>query len=569
MRTILISVFALMLVSSAPAQPHRGEDLPTHADSLRGGWTPLRSCYDVTFYDLDVRIDPSVKTIGGSNRISFRVLTGCSRLQIDLFRNLDITRMVLDGKTACAYERDGNAVFVSFGTPLRPGESHVLAVDYAGAPVVARMPPWDGGFIWKHDAAGNPWVAVACQGTGASLWWPNKDHPADEPDSMMIRVTVPPGLEDVSNGRLRGTTRLADGWTRYDWFVSYPINNYCVTVNVGKFAHFSDLYAGAVPLTLDFYVLPEHLEKAKHQFPQAKTMLASFEKFFGPYPFPRDGYKLVESPHSGMEHQSCVAYGNGFANGYGMRSSSAEGLTFDFIIIHESAHEWWGNSLTARDNADMWIHESFGAYAEALYVEDQSGREASLRYINAKKQNVRNEEPMQGVYGLNKEGSGDMYDKGQLVLNTLRSVLNNDTLWFSILRGLQERYRYETIDYDSVVSCISLRAGRDLAPFFAQYFRHAELPRLTVLLTKKGEEVTARYRWENAVPGFAMPVEVSTGEKTFGVITPTAQWQVLRLQNGFDPWSFRVADDKYYIDVRVVRSYLDPSAPDMPHAKMD
>ncbi len=266
------------------------------------------------------------------------------------------------------------------------GTRHALTVYYSGKPIVARRPPWDGGFTWDHDAQGNPWVVVTCEGTGASLWWPNKDHQSDEPDNMTISVTVPPGSEDISNGRLRRGPCCPDGWIRYDWFVSYPINNYCVTVNVGKYAHFSDVYKGEDgPVTLDYYVLPPNFEKAKKQFQQVKTMMAVYEKYFGKYPFYRDGYKLVECPHTGMEHQSCVAYGNRYLGGYRGRAPSADGLKFDFIIIHESAHEWWGNSVTAKDVADMWIHESFGAYAESLYVEDQFGRAAALKYINGKK----------------------------------------------------------------------------------------------------------------------------------------------------------------------------------------
>ncbi|MGA9119274.1 MAG: M1 family metallopeptidase [Bacteroidota bacterium] len=563
MRFLMAGILAAALLSSGitRSQTTQPEKTFTHADSLRGAWTALRWCYDVTFYHLDVRIDPDSQTVEGSNDIRFTVLQDCTELQIDLFKNMDLRSVSLDGRQPCTFVRDGNAVFVSMPVRLRKGENHSLLLAYGGKPIVARRPPWDGGFIWTKDSTGGPWVAVTCEGTGASLWWPNKDHPADEPDSMLISITVPSGLEDISNGRLRAKTAVGRGWTRYDWFVSYPINNYCVTVNIGKFAHFADTFTGIDTVSLDYYVLPQNLERAKRQFAQVKTMLAAFESSFGPYPFARDGYKLVDAPHNGMEHQSCVAYGNGYTNGYRGISSSAEGQTFDFIIIHESAHEWWGNSVTASDNADMWIHESFAAYAEALYVEKELGREASLRYINAKKQNVRNAAPMQGMYGLNDEGSGDMYDKGQLVLNTLRSSLDNDSLWFAVLRGIQSRYRYKTVSYDTLVNYLSEATGRDLHPFFDQYYRHAALPRLDLFVTKHGDSVSVRYRWAGTTEGFEMPVKVTSAEGVWSTIYPKSAWQSLTVDPHLDPWAFKVAENLFYCDIHIVHTYINPQVP--------
>ncbi|HEX9653365.1 MAG TPA: M1 family metallopeptidase, partial [bacterium] len=425
-------------------------------------------------------------------------------------------------------------------------------------PIVAQRPPWDGGFTWEHDKAGNPWVVVTCQGTGASLWWPNKDHQADEPDSMMISITVPPGLENISNGRLRARTVLPDSWTRCDWFVSYPINNYNVTINIGKYSHFSEWYvSNGDSLSLDYYVMPENLEKAKSHFKQVKPMMACFEKFFGKYPFPRDGYKLVESPHTGMEHQSAVAYGNLYLGGYRGRTWSEVGLKFDFIIIHETAHEWWGNSVTSKDIADMWIHESFGAYAEALFIECQWGRQESLKYINGKKPSVVNDRPIIGAYGVHKSGSGDMYDKGQLVLNTLRSVINNDPLWFSILHGLAETFKYQTITADDIFNYINEKTGQDLTYFFNQYFRHSNVPLLMVETRKKGKSVEARYKWQADVPDFRMPIKVSTAPNKFQFITPTTEWQTIGLK-GLNPEDFRMAGDLFYVDMKLNWVYLDP-----------
>jgi aminopeptidase N len=398
---------------------------------------------------------------------------------------------------------------------------------------------------------------VTCQGTGASLWWPNKDHQADEPDSMLISVTVPKGLMDVSNGRLRSTTELPDGWTRFDWFVSSPINNYCVTVNIGKFAHFADTFNQGEPLSLDYYVLPQNLEKAKEQFKQVKTMMEAYYKYFGPYPFIRDGYKLIECPHTGMEHQSAVAYGNWYIGGYRGRSSSEVGLKFDFIIIHESAHEWWGNSVTSKDVADMWIHESFGAYAEALYVEYMWGHDEALKYINGKKQNVDNAEPIIGIYNVQNEGSHDMYDKGQLVLNTLRSVIDNDDVWFSILRGIQDTFKYQTITAEDIFNFINKKTGKDYTYFFNQYWRYPKIPTLELGVRQKGDTVSLNYRWKADVKDFHMPVKVTTSKDKYEFIYPTTTWQTMALKD-IKPMEFKVAENLFYMGVKIYYSYLDP-----------
>jgi aminopeptidase N len=422
---------------------------------------PERTCYDVRWYDLNVRIDPEHRCISGTTTVRFTALESYGRLQVDLFDNLTLESASLDGGPSLTFTREYNAVFVVLEEPLRPGTRHDLLLRYSGNPRAAKNPSWDGGFIWTKDSFWNPWVAVACQGTGASLWWPNKDHQSDKPNSMRISVTVPPGLQDVSNGRLRNVTTLPDGWRRYDWAVTYPINTYCVTVNIGKFSHFGETYAGPDRLTLDYYVLPEHLGKAQKQFAQVNPMISCFGKYFGPYPFPRDGYKPVESHHLGMEHQSAVAYGNGFRQGYRGTSSSPWGLMFDFIIIHESAHEWWGNSVTAKDIADMWIHESFGAHAEAMYVECMFGTQAMLEYVNARNTQVGNRRLILDACNVNNEGSGDMYPKGSLMLNTFRGMLDNDSLWFALMRGLATEFRYRTVTTEDIVAYISRATGTD------------------------------------------------------------------------------------------------------------
>lgn len=552
--------FMLATVSSlALAQPK--PPIFTRADSLRGMLSPERTCYDLTYYHLDVKIDTADRSVRGSNDIYFKVVTAFNRMQIDLFKNMDIEKILLDEKTNVPFTREFNAVFVNLPKMLEQGSLHHIKVFYGGSPTVAANPPWQGGFTWTKDSTGNPWIVVTCQGTGASLWWPNKDHQADEPDSMLISITVPKGLMDISNGRLRATTQLRGGWTRYDWFVSYPINNYCVTINVGKYAHFSDTYGKSPQLTLDYYVLPQDVERAKKTFEQVKSMMDAYYQYFGPYPFIRDGYKLVECPHTGMEHQTAVAYGNRYLGGYRGRAPSETGLKFDFIIIHESAHEWWGNGVTSKDVADMWIHESFGAYAEALYVEHMWGYAEALKYINGKKPNVRNTEPIIGIYNVQHEGSGDMYDKGQLVLNTLRSVIDNDSLWFSILRGLQSTFRYQTISAEDVFGFVNQKTGKDFNYFFDQYFKFTKIPQLDVFLRYKGDTVTANYRWNADIAEFRMPVKVTTSPNHYEFIYPTTTWQRM-VVGKMEPKEFKVDDDRFYVNLRLWWSYLDPRLPE-------
>jgi aminopeptidase N len=532
---------------------------PTRAEILKGALTPERTCYDVTDYHLDVRIDPATKSISGSNKITFKTIDDFTRMQVDLWSNLPISKIEFDNATPANFSRELNAVFIDLPQTARKQSEHSISIHYSGIPVAARRAPWDGGITWDKDSEGNPWVVVTCPENGASIWWPNKDHVSDEPDTMTISITAPPGLDAICNGRLKNRTTLPDGWTRFDWFISYPINNYCVTFNIGKYAHFADEFTSAdgEKLSLDYYVLPRNHEKAKEQFKQAKTMLGVFEKYFGKYPFYRDGYKLVECPHTGMEHQTCIAYGNHYLGGYRGRASSAVGLNFDFIIIHESAHEWWGNSVTMKDMADMWIHESFGAYAESLFVEDQYGHAEAIKYINAKKGNVRNDRPIIAQYGRFDKPPGDMYDKGQLVLNTLRSVIDDDKIFFGILRGLQEKFHHQNVSAEDIFSFINQKAGRDLTYFYDQYFRRANIPTLAIQVVKEGPALTARYRWETDVNNFQMPIKVTTTLGMYEFITPTRQWQTIKLA-GRASENFKVAEDLFYVNVRVRYSYLDP-----------
>lgn len=540
----LVGVLALA-VTSASAQEE-----PSRDDILRGAIGPARACYDVKTYDLDIRIDPKTRSVRGSNRIEFTAVENFDVMQVDLFKNMEVDKIEFGEDTEASFTREENSIFIELPDEAKQGNEYHVTIHYSGSPIIARRPPWSGGFTWAEDPEGNPWVVVTCQGTGASLWWPNKDHPADEPESMKLSVTVPPGLEEVSNGRLKKRTELDDGWTKFDWEISYPINNYCVTINIAKYAHFSDEYVNAdgETLTLDYYVLPENVDKAKNQFEQTKDMLAIFEKYFGKYPFYRDGFKLIECPHPGMEHQSAIAYGNRFENGYLGRASSDVGRKFDFILIHEAAHEWWGNSVTKTDNADLWIHESFGAYAESLFVEDLYGYDQALEYINGKKSNVRNQSPIIGEYNVNKSGAGDMYDKGQLALNTLRHVIDDDKVWFDILLGIQTEFKYQNVTAADLIDYIHQNAGQEYDYFWDQYFRQSDLPRLELELLEDGEDLNVRYRWNADVESFEMPVEVTTAPEQFERITPKSEWQTMTLK-GMSAEEFQVNEDRFYLIV--------------------
>ena len=518
----------------------------THADTLRGSNGPGRAWWDVAFYDLHVRVEPRDSSIVGWNGIVYRVLRPARELQVDLQVPLEVDSVVQRG-AHLASRRDGNAFFVTLRRPPRVHALDTLTVYYHGKPRVARRPPWDGGFIWAQDSLGHAWVATANEGLGASVWWPNKDYLADEPDSQRIAITVPDSLYDVSNGRLRTTKPSSDGTTTFEWFVSNPINNYDVAVNAGHYAHFDDVYQGEKGrLTLDFYPLDYHLDTARKQFSQVKPMLQCFESWFGPYPWYEDGYKLVETPHLGMEHQSAVAYGNHYKNGYlgRDRSATGHGLQWDFIIIHESAHEWFGNSITMKDAADMWIHESFATYAEGLYTECQQGKQAGGEYTIGQRKLIRNDAPIVGVYGVNHEGSGDMYDKGANMLHTIRQLVDDDARWRGIMRGLGKTFWHQTVTGKQIEDYISHQSGLSLGKVFDQYLRTTMVPTLEYKI--EGQKLS--YRWSNVVKGFAMPVRVITSTGRYGWIRPNEKWKAMAVKLG-RPEDFHV-DENFYVNAK-------------------
>ncbi|MGH7532013.1 MAG: M1 family metallopeptidase, partial [Gemmatimonadales bacterium] len=523
----------------------------THADTLHGSNTPERAWWDAEFYDLHVTVHPADSSIAGWNGITYRVLTPATVMQIDLQVPLGIDSAVQDGRHL-KYRRDGNAYFVTLKAKQHAGDQKVVQVFYHGGWHVTpgdttRRRAFDG-FHWATDSTGGRWFATADEGPGASLWWPLRDLPADEPDSQRIAITVPDPMIDISNGRLRSTTHNADSTTTYEWFVADPINSYDVAVNANaSYVQVLDTFPGmSGPLTVEFWPLAAHRAKAVALMPQVKTMLGCYEHWFGPYPWYRDGYKLIEVPYLGMEHQSGIAYGNEYLPGYLGRdlSGTGEGLGWDYIVVHESAHEWWGNSVSAKDHADMWIHESFGMYAEALYLECTKDHAAGDRYLVGVRRMIKNDEPIIGTYGVyNVPRSQDRYPKGANMLMTMRAVVNDDATWLATLRGLQSTFRHQTVTAKEIRDYMSAHTGVDLQKIFVQYQETTKIP----VLEYKSDGTTLSYHWNNVVPGFAMPVRVALGPDStaYTRLTPTTDWQTMpsTLSDSAQVW----VDPEFYV----------------------
>ncbi|MGX1640082.1 M1 family metallopeptidase [Sphingobacterium sp. NPDC055431] len=547
------SIFLGMLLCAASytaeAQLMKAKELYSKADSLRGELTALRTCYDIQYYHLDVKVDIDNKFISGSNLFKFEAVERFNKLQFDLFDNLSVDKVEYKGKTL-PFTREYNAVFVDFPEYIEKGKVDSFTVHYSGNPIQATRAPWDGGFDWKKDSNGKPWVATACQGLGASVWWPNKDHQSDEVKSMLISVAVPNGVMNVSNGRLVKTEKLKNGYTKYHWKVENPINNYNVALNIGDYTHYKETYAGEKgPLSVDYYVLKENAGKIDHLKKNANETLKSFEHWFGPYPFYEDGYKLVETAHLGMEHQSAVAYGNKYQNGYLGRDGSRTGwgLKWDFIVVHESGHEWFGNNITSKDLADMWIHESFTNYSEALFIDFFYGKEASQAYVNGNRRGIQNDSPIQGPYNVNKEGSGDMYNKGGVLHNMIRTMIDDDDKWRNILRGLNKKFYHQTVDYGDIVEYMSKESGINLDKTFEQFVQTKSIPTLEVIENSPG---VFMIRWISAVKDFQMPVHIFDKDGKRLRIDPTDKFKVMRL-DGLTKENFKVDTYNYYIGTTI------------------
>lgn len=514
----------------------------THADSLKGQYGKARAWWDVLHYDIYATFDPANKSVSGKNGITFKVLQQVEEMQLDLLNPMKFDSVV-DASGKLKVRQDGEAYFVT-ARPSEIGAIASMTVYFHGQPREAKNAPWDGGIIWTKDEKGRPWVSIACQGMAARVWLPNKDHQFDEPDSATMHFSVPDGMMAVSNGQLKGL-KSERGYSTFEWKVRNPINNYNIIPYLGNYRMFSDTIMGKKGiLKLEFWVLDYNVMKAREQFQQAKTMLHCFEEWFGPYPFYEDGYKLVEAPYLGMEHQSGIAYGNKFGNGYLGRdlSGSGWGLKWDFLIIHESGHEWFGNNITAADVADNWIHESFTAYSENLYTEYLYGRKAGSEYVIGTRKAIRNDKPMIGPYGVNRDGSGDVYYKGANMLHTLRQMVNNDSLWKALLINMNKVYWHKTVTTGEIEKYMADFLKLNLSGFFDQYLRTTQIPELQVRYKKD----KLQFKWSNTVEKMEMSVKLFSGDE-FLVIKPTDKWQAL--STGLSNWQL-VPD--YYVNFKVV-----------------
>lgn len=512
----------------------------TIADSLRGNLNTNRSCYDVKYYDLYVSIDFNSKSIIGTNFIYLDwSFTGCDTIQLDLFSNLTIDKVYFN-KNEVSFVRKDNIILVATPKDKNTQKINFLQIDYHGTPREAIRPPWDGGFVWKKDLQNNQWLGVACEGLGASSWWPLKDHLSDEPDSMSITISVPDSMTAISNGNLRKKFPAINktGYTSFNWFVSYPINSYNVTLNVGDYVNIKDIYNGVSgKLDLDYYVISYNKPKVEKHFDQVKSMLDCFEKKFGPYPFYRDGYALVESDYWGMEHQGAIAYGNKFKNNK---------WGFDYIIVHESGHEWFGNNISANDHSDLWIHESFTTYSEAIFMECKHGYDKSVQYLISQLPNIENKDPIQGVPGVNFDNwkSSDMYYKGSWMLHTLRSVINDDEKWFKFLRSTYDKFRLSTISSHDMRNYMTDFFQLNLTPFFQQYLEVADLPVFEYkILSKQRKSYVIEYRWNCKIKEFNMPIEVFINKKKI-TLTPTDKFQKIKITSPYKP-NILIYKDKY------------------------
>jgi len=548
----------------------------THADTLRGSNGPGRAWWDATKYDLHVNFNIADSSISGYNIISFKELKRdhVPYFQIDLQDPLIMDSAIIDVGSGLAtvdinnrirkpsrrkldFSKEGNAWFIHLKNSSEKPVYNIkqasfvapstLSVFYHGKPKVAKNAPWDGGIIWSKDEAGNPWVAVACQGLGASVWYPCKDYQGDEPDSAEMHFTAPSDLVIISNGRLRNTKDNGDGTSVYTWSVVNPINNYDISPYIGKYVHWGEIYKGEKgDLTMDYWVLDSNLTKAKEQFKDATRMMKVFEYWFGPYPFYEDGYKLVEAPYLGMEHQSAIGYGNGYENGYHGRdlSGSGWGMKWDFIIVHESGHEWFGNNITSKDIADMWIHEGFTNYSETLFTEYYYGKKAATEYVVGIRKNIKNDKPIIGYYGVNNEGSGDMYYKAANMIHMIRQIINNDEKFRSILRGLNKTFYHQTVTSKQIQDYINQQSGIDFSKVYDQYLRTTKIP----VLEYKKIKGKLFYRWNNCVTGFNMPVKVYNEKGNLIFIHPTQKFQLV--PKGVKEIK---VDKNFYVDTKKIK----------------
>ena len=548
---IFLCVIFIVSCFNIKAQDYFSDFEFNAADSLRGKLNSQRTCYDVLYYDLFVDLDPDKKYIEGSNKIHFKALETFTELQVDLFEEMEVSEIIYNQKSI-PFSRLHQALILNFPKVLK-GTEGVFEVKYKGYPIVAKRAPWDGGFVFSEDGNGKPWIGVACEGTGASLWWPNKDHLSDEPDSMRFTMVVPKGLKAIANGNLINEKSFNEQKDLFEWKISYPINNYNVSLNVANYAHFEDVYTSkdGSKLACDYYVLKENLDKAKIHFKQVHGVLEAFEFYFGKYPFWEDGFALIETPYLGMEHQSGIAYGNKYMRGY-LGGMIPRDMDWDYIIVHETGHEYWGNSISVNDHAEMWIHESFTTYMEALYVEYHYGKDRAIEYLNMQRRFIGNEMPIVGPLDVNFDsfGGSDHYYKGSWILHTLRNHLNNDELWFSILKSLHEEHQISHLNTQDIIQFISKKSGENLNSFFEQYLYHPKPPTLLYRINENKRKCRLEYKWDTNVKDFNMSVKLGKGKKMTRIF-PEDEWQSMSLK-GLDKSNLDIRTDLFYIKTKKV-----------------
>ena len=519
-------LFAILISGVSQAQMFE-DPKPTKVDTLKGSNTEFRNFWDVKKYDIVLEPNFEAKSIKGSNKISLTIDKDVLNpvFQIDLQSPMKADKITASFPIADK-KVDGDFIFISTKKKFKKGEKYTIDIDYSGNPVIAKHAPWDGGWIFTKDKNGNPWMTAADEGIGASIWLPVKDIWSDEPDNgITFKIITPKDLVGVGNGKLIKEENLGDkkSWL---WEVKSPINDYSIIPSIGKYVNFKDTFNGEKgKLDLDYWVLDYNLDKAKKQFEQVKPMMKAFEHWFGPYPFYEDSYKLVESPHLGMEHQSNVAYGNKYQNGYLGRdlSGTGIGLKWDYIIIHETGHEWFANNITAKDQADMWIHESFTTYSETLFVDYVFGKADGNKYLQGLRGNIQNDKPIIGTYGIRNEGSGDMYPKGANMIHTIRQVINNDEKFRQILRGLNKDFYHQTVTASQIQNYFSEKSGIDLKSIFDQYLTTIKIP--TLEYKQNGNQLT--YKWTNVVPNLKLPIRLADGQE----LKPTEQNQTTTLKS--------------------------------------
>ncbi|MBS1610731.1 MAG: M1 family metallopeptidase [Bacteroidetes bacterium] len=543
-----VLVFPFLVIAQEPVK----QKVFTHADTLRGSITPERAWWNVLRYDITVKPDYETKTITGKNRITYGVTkdNAGKMMQVDLKEPLVIDSIILNHKKL-SFSQEGNVWHVKM-PEQKQASKHSIDIFYSGKVHEAIKPPWEGGWTWTKDSLGRPWMTVTCQGLGASIWYPCKDHQSDEPDDgASLTMIIPDTLVAIANGRLQFKKENGDGTATYKWAVVNPISDYCIIPYIGKYVNFNEVYNGEKgELDINYWVLDYNLEKAKSYMPpEVHNMLKSFEYWFGPYPFYEDGYQLIETSHTGMEHQSAVSYGNWYKPGYRGRDGSGTGwgLKWDFIIIHESGHEWFGNNITTKDLADMWVHEGFTNYSETLFIGQVFNEEAADAYNAGIRRGIRNDKPVIAKYNVNDQGSGDMYPKPSNMLHAIRHGLNNDSLFRKVLRGLNRTFYHQTVTTQQVENYISKNLRFDYSKVFDQYLRTTQIPEFDFYFSADKKKVI--YRYTNCVKGFNLPLTLKSASGKVRII-PSEQWKSLLLK-GNEPELFeKTAIEKmYYVDV--------------------